>query len=192
MRSEASGVRFILIATVASYLLQTANAENAIALFALWPLQGDFLPWQVITYAFLHGGIGHLFFNMYGLWLFGSEIEISIGRRPFLTLYFVSILFAAATQLIVTSITGDIYPTIGASGGVFGILLAYGLFFPKRVLVLLIPPIPMPAWLFVTLYAIIELVLGVTGSVEGVAHFAHLGGMLGAFTVIRHWLRRSL
>jgi len=105
-------------------------------------------------------------------------------------LYFASVVTAAAMQLLVTSITGSVYPTVGASGGVFGLLLAYGICFPERIIVLLIPPVPLPAWLFVTLYAVIELTLGVTGSQEGVAHFAHLGGMVGGYLVIRNWLRR--
>lgn len=188
MHTKASGVHIILIATVVSFLFEAAADENTIASFALWPLQADFRPWQLVTYAFLHANIAHLFFNMYGLWMFGSEIERLVGRRPFLTLYFASVLTAGATQLLVTTMSGNIYPTVGASGGVFGILLAYGLFFPNRVLVLLIP---LPAWLFVSLYAIIELILGVTGSVEGIAHFAHLGGMVGAYWVIRHWLRQA-
>jgi membrane associated rhomboid family serine protease len=83
------------------------------------------------------------------------------------------------------------YPTIGASGGVFGLLLAFGLFFPHRTVMLLIPPVPLPAWLFVTLYGLLELTLGVTGTSQGVAHFAHLGGMLGGWLMIRSWRGKS-
>ncbi len=161
--------------------------------FALWPLQGNFRPWQLVTYAFLHGSITHLAFNMYGLWMFGRELEYMLGRRVFLQLYFASVLSAGVMQVLVTSFTGSIYPTVGASGGVFGLLLAYGMFFPNRIIMLLIPPIPLPAWLFVFLYAAIELVLGVTGTQAGVAHFAHLGGMIGGYVVIRRWRgRRSM
>ena len=186
----ASGVHIILVATVVSFLLEAGAGEDAIASFALWPLQSGFMPWQLLSYAFLHASIGHLFFNMYGLWLFGGVMEGLLGRRLFLKLYFASVLSAAAMQLLVTSLTGNVYPTVGASGGVFGLLLAYGMCFPNRVIVLLIPPIPLPAWLFVTIYAVIELTLGVTGSQEGVAHFAHLGGMVGGYLVIRQWRRR--
>jgi membrane associated rhomboid family serine protease len=88
---------------------------------------------------------------------------------------------------VVTLQGGLPYPTIGASGGVFGLLLAFGMMFPRRMILLIFPPIPMPAWLFVTLYGIVELVLGVTGSQSGVAHFAHLGGMVVGFALIQYW-----
>jgi membrane associated rhomboid family serine protease len=184
-----SGVRILLIATIASFLLEAGAGEDLIASLALWPLHANFMPWQLVTYAFLHAGIAHLAFNMYGLWMFGSELEKLLGRRAFLQLYFASVLSAGIMQLLVTSLTGSIYPTVGASGGVFGLLLAYGMCFPEWIIVLLIPPIPMPAWLFVILYAGIELTLGVTGTQAGVAHFAHLGGMIGGYIVIRHWRR---
>ena len=190
MLTEATGVRILLTATIISFLLTVSAGEGAILGLALWPLQANFAPWQLVTYAFLHGNLAHLFFNMYGLWMFGSEIEKLLGRGEFIKLYFASVLSAGVMQLLVTTITGNIYPTVGASGGVFGLLLAYGMCFPNRVIVLLIPPVPLPAWMFVTLYAIIELVLGVTGSQEGVAHFAHLGGMIGGHWVISKWLHR--
>lgn len=190
MFNEASGVRILLVLTIGSYLLAAGASDEVILNFALWPLQADFMPWQLLTYAFLHGSVMHIAFNMYGLWLFGTEIESLVGRKAFLQLYFASVVSAALMQILVTSMTGNVYPTVGASGGVFGLLLAYGIFFPKRKLMLLIPPIPMPAWLFVTLYAVLELTLGVTGSQQGVAHFAHLGGMVGGFLVINHWRNR--
>ena len=190
MFNEASGVRILLVLTIGSYLLAAGASDEVISNFALWPLQADFMPWQLLTYAFLHGSVMHIAFNMYGLWLFGTEIESLVGRKAFLQLYFASVVSAALMQILVTSMTGNVYPTVGASGGVFGLLLAYGIFFPKRKLMLLIPPIPMPAWLFVTLYAVLELTLGVTGSQQGVAHFAHLGGMVGGFLVINHWRNR--
>jgi membrane associated rhomboid family serine protease len=113
------------------------------------------------------------------------------GQRRFLVYYLGCIFAAALTQLTVLSfVGGEAYPTVGASGGVFGLLLAYGLFFPHHKVMLLIPPIPMPAWLFVTLYGLLEIFLGVTGTQSGVAHFAHLGGMLGGWLLIRQWRRR--
>ena len=190
MFNEASGVRILLVLTIGSYLLAAGASDEVISNFALWPLQADFMPWQLLTYAFVHGSVMHIAFNMYGLWLFGTEIESLVGRKAFLQLYFASVVSAALMQILVTSVSGNIYPTVGASGGVFGLLLAYGIFFPKRKLMLLIPPIPMPAWLFVTLYAVLELTMGVTGSQQGVAHFAHLGGMVGGFLVINHWRNR--
>lgn len=156
--------------------------------FALWPIaSGAFLPWQVVTYAFLHGGLSHLVFNMFGLYMFGAELERVWGSKRFLIFYFVSVLTAAAAQLAVAAWTGNVYPTIGASGGLFGLLVGFAMLFPHRRIVPLIPPIPMPAWLFVVLYGLVELGLGVTGSLAGIAHFAHLGGLLGGWLVIRYW-----
>jgi membrane associated rhomboid family serine protease len=188
MRPMPPGVKTILIVTIASFILQLGSGNGMILSFALWPMHGNFMPWQLVTYAFLHGSITHLAFNMYGLWMFGTELEYLLGRQWFLKLYFSSVLSAGLLQLLVTSITGGLYPTLGASGGVFGLLLAYAMFFPNRIIVLLIPPIPLPAWLFALLYGGIELMLGVTGTQAGVAHFAHLGGMIGGYLVIR-WRR---
>jgi membrane associated rhomboid family serine protease len=191
MRPMPDGVKTLLIVSVAVFILQTVTEDGLIGSFALWPLQGNFLPWQLITYAFLHGNITHLVFNMYGLWMFGSELEYLLGSKSFLQLYFASILSAGLMQLLVTSLTAGIYPTVGASGGVFGVLLAYGILFPNRIIMLLIPPIPMPARMFVFLYAALELILGVTGTQAGVAHFAHLGGMIGGYMVVRRWQRQG-
>ena len=160
-------------------------------LLALWPLGHGFLPWQVASYAFLHGSIGHLFFNMLGLWMFGAELERLWGPKRFIQFYAASVLTAAAAQLMVAALTGAVYPTVGASGGLFGLLLAFGMMFPNRTIMPLFPPIPMKAKVFVALYGGLELFLGVTGSQEGVAHFAHLGGMLGGFLMIRYWQGRS-
>ncbi len=191
MRTTSSSVQMLIIITIGAFLLQSTINPTAVAALALWPLHGGFMPWQLVTYAFLHGSITHLAFNMFGLWMFGRELEYSLGRKTFLQLYFASILSAALMQLLFTTFTGSIYPTVGASGGVFGLLLAYALLFPNRIIMLLLPPIPLPAWLFVTLYAGVELALGVTGTLAGVAHFAHLGGMLGGYAVIHRWRQRA-
>ena len=129
----------------------------------------------------------HLLLNMYALWLFGVALENLWGSRTFAIYYLVCVIGAGITQIVTSSIAGDYYPTIGASGGVFGVLLAFGLFFPNQVLILLIPPMPIKAKWFVILYGIIELVFGVTGTEAGVAHFAHLGGMLFGFLLIYYW-----
>jgi membrane associated rhomboid family serine protease len=163
---------------------------------ALWPIHTgafserlfSFQPWQLLTYAFLHEGVWHLFVNMFALYMFGGQLEILWGPKRFLNLYLVSVIVAGLAQLSVADlVSAEPYPTIGASGGVFGLLLAYAMYFPHRIIVLLIPPIPMPAWLFVTLYGVLELYLGVTGTEAGVAHFAHLGGMAGAWFLIQYW-----
>ena len=183
----------LLIANVAVFLLQQTAGNTIFALFALWPpVSGpssapDFQLWQLITYSFLHGNMAHIFFNMFALYMFGSDVERLFGSRFFAAYYFVSVLTAAITHLVVTTWMGaEPYPTVGASGGVYGLLLAFGLYFPNRQLMLLIPPIPMRARTFVIVYAVIELVLGVTGTAAGIAHFAHLGGMLGGYLMIRY------
>lgn len=190
-----SVVQTLIGLNVIVYVMQNVVGNTVALNFALWPLQpidGEslFHPWQLITQAFLHGSVSHLAFNMLGLWMFGHEIEQTQGPRRFLTLYFSSVITAAIAQLFVPGWLGlPLGPTIGASGGVFGLLLAFAVFFPKRKVVPLIPPIPMPAWLFAASYAAIELYLGVTGTQAGVAHFAHLGGMVGGGIVLYRWYR---
>jgi len=156
--------------------------------FELWPLQsGAFLPWQPLSYAFLHGGVEHLVFNMLGLWMFGGELERVWGPKRYLQILVASTLSAAAAQLLFTWAMGSMAPTVGASGAIFGLLLSFGMLFPNRIIVPLIPPIPMKAKYFVAIYGGLELLLGYSNSRDGVAHFAHLGGMLGAWLLIRYW-----
>ncbi|GAP38964.1 rhomboid family intramembrane serine protease [Piscinibacter sakaiensis] len=181
----------LLLVNVAMFCLDAFIGRWTLGLLALWPLGEGFLPWQVVTYSFLHGSLGHLFFNMLGLWMFGAELERLWGPRRYLQFYFASVLTAAAAQLAMAALTGSNTPTVGASGGLFGLLLAFGMTFPNRTIVPLIPPIPMPAKVFVALYGGLELLLGVTGTQSGVAHFAHLGGMLGGWLMIRYWRGQS-
>jgi len=156
-------------------------------LFALWPLQsGLFWPWQLLSYGFLHGSLMHLFFNMLGLWMFGSELERLWGRNRYAQFLLASLLAAALTQLLVTWLTRSNVPTVGASGALYGLLLAFGMLFPNRTIMPLFPPIPMKARTFVIVFGVIELLFGLSGR-SGVAHFAHLGGMLGGFLMIRYW-----
>ncbi len=170
------------------FALQQLAGEPLILWFALWPLSsGLFMPWQLASYAFLHGGLAHLAFNMYGLWLFGGELERVWGPRRLATFFAVSVLVAALAQLLVTAMMGSNVPTVGASGGLFGLLIGFAMVFPRRTVTPLLPPIPMPAPMFVAVYGAIELSLGVTGSASGVAHFAHLGGLLGGWLVMRYW-----
>lgn len=190
--------RSLLFLNIAVFLLEGFMGPRLVAWFGLWPLSTTeyadypgFMPWQLLSYGFLHGSLTHLCFNMLALFMFGRELEYVLGVRRFGQLYFASVISAALMQLLVSSgHSGAPVPTVGASGGVFGLLLAFGLFFPRRTIMLLIPPIPMPAWLFVTLYGLLELALGVFGSGSSIAHFAHLGGMLGAGLLIRRWLKR--
>lgn len=188
----------LIAANVGVFALQQANPWLLVPL-ALWPpgappIEGivvHFEPWQLVTYAFLHGGLAHLGLNMLALWMFGRDCERVLGQRRYLELYFAAVLSAALTQLAFAVAMHATAPTIGASGGVFGILLAFAVIFPERRVMLLFPPIPMPAWLFVTLYGLIELGNGVFGTRDGVAHFAHLGGMLGAWLMLRRWMRAA-
>lgn len=179
----------LIALSVIGFLFELVGSEAAVSGLALWPFGAGFRPWQLVTYAFLHASPAHIAVNMYGLWMFGRELEQRLGRRGFLTLYFASVLSAAAAQMIVTTVTGARYPTVGASGGVFGVLLAFAVCFPDRIIMLLFPPVALPARLFVVLYALLELTLGVTATQAGVAHFAHLGGMVGGYFVIQRWIR---
>lgn len=192
----------LIIVNGAVFLAQMLLGNWVEQVFALWPVAwgpahevrgwGNFQVWQVITYAFMHGGPMHLLFNMFALYMFGGEIERAWGERRYLIYYFGCIVGAAIAQLIVTNLHGGTaYPTVGASGAVFGLLLAFGMMYPRRMIMLIFPPIPMPAWLFVTLYGLIELYLGVTGTQQGVAHFAHLGGMAAGFLIIQYWRGRA-
>jgi len=194
------GTQAIIGANIVVFLLQMSMGTSLTAMFALWPIEPDpaiyfgpgvgFAPWQLVTYGFLHGGFSHIFFNMFAIYMFGSALEQFFGTRYYVTLYFVSVVVAGLTQLAVNALLGSPYPTLGASGGVYGLLLAFGMYFPQQRIMLLFPPVAMPAWVAVTGYAVLELVLGVTGTQQGVAHFAHLGGMLGAFVMIQ-WRRRK-
>jgi membrane associated rhomboid family serine protease len=202
--------RALLIANVAVFLLQMVLGDNtSFALtgpFALWPLGPDisgvggdgnvltagFRVWQVVTYGFMHGGWQHLFFNMLALYMFGGQIERLFGRNQFLLYYFVCLITAAVCQLVFLYFfePGKMFPTVGASGAIFGVLLAFGMMYPHEKIMLMLIPVPISAWLFVTGYAVIELILGVTGTAAGVAHFAHLGGMLGGYVLIEYWRGR--
>ena len=192
---KITAVIVLIAANVAVYLLQLATGDRLEWLFALWPLhpvEGHvyFRVWQIVTYSFLHDthNYFHLFFNMFALWMFGAEIERYVGPKRLLACYFASVVTAALAQLLVPLVVrGPLGPTLGASGGVFGLLLAYAMMFPKRKVIPLIPPIPMPAWLFATIFASAELFLGVTGTLSGIAHFAHLGGMVGSALVVMQW-----
>lgn len=183
----------LIIANVLVWALDEMLGGILVLWFALWPpdmgmTESLFQPWQLVSYGFLHGGGTHLFFNMFGLFMFGPDIERLFGPRRFAVYYFVCVIGAALMHLIVMSASNlPPAPMVGASGGLMGVLLAYAMAFPQRQLMLLFPPIPMPAWLFVTLYGAFDLIAGVTQTASGIAHFAHLGGMATGFVLIRYW-----
>lgn len=196
-------VQALLIINGGMFLLELVVGDRLIDMLALWPVGVSGVPlfgqaaprfqlWQLVTYSFLHGGIMHLVLNMYALWLFGSRMESVWGSKAFAHYYIVCVIGAALVQLFVATLSarqGGIYPTIGASGGVFGVLLAFGLTFPNERLMLIFPPVVLKAKWFVLIYGAIELWAGVTGTVAGVAHFAHLGGMLFGYLLLLYWRR---
>jgi len=184
--------RNLLIANVAVFLLQWL-LPDLLDRCALWPLDsGYFGAWQIVTNAFMHANWEHLLFNMFALYMFGGAIETALGSRHFTVYYFVCLAVASVLQLLVLRyfLHDALTPTVGASGAIFGLLLAFGMLFPHEKLMLVLLPVPLPAWLFVGGYAAVELFSGVTGLMPGVAHFAHLGGMLGGWLLIQYWRGR--
>lgn len=181
----------LILACVGMFCLGLLVPPQYEAWLALWPIgSGRFMPWQLLSYAFLHGGVFHLLFNMFGLWMFGSELERLWGGRRYIHFLLASTLTAALVQLVWTQLIGSNSATVGASGALYGLLLGFGMLFPNRTIQLLIPPIPMPAKVYVAVFGGLELLLGLSGP-SGVAHFAHLGGMLGGFLMIQYWRRRT-
>lgn len=195
LASMTPTVKSLLIVNGVMFLLQFTLGTAVIANLGLWPLdlselssvRPHFQLPQLVTYGFLHGDIAHLLLNMYALWMFGSTLERLWGAKIFVVYYFACLIGAGIVQLIVATQGDGYYPTIGASGAVFGLLLAFGMFFPRAKLFLIFIPIPIEARYFVIFYGLIELWFGVTGTLAGIAHFAHLGGMLVGLLLILYW-----
>ncbi|RQR46077.1 MULTISPECIES: rhomboid family intramembrane serine protease [unclassified Burkholderia] len=189
----------LILVNFAVFIAEASGWPVLIDLFALWPparsgapATPDFHVWQLLTYSVLHASLAHVAFNMFGLYMFGRDVERVLGRARFLALYLASVLAGAIAQLgVMRALPPADAPTVGASAGVFGALIAYAVLFPKRRVVLLFPPVPMPAWLFAAGYALTELLSGLSGDTSGVAHFAHLGGMLGALVCLAFWRKRA-
>lgn len=182
-------VQAVLLVNTIFYLLQTNFYYESMVWLALWPDLGVTLthPWQLVTYSVLHGSFTHLLFNMFAIYMFGSRVELAWGTRRTAITYLAAVLCGALAQLLFDVVVpSQGAPIIGASAGVFGIMLAYALLFPHERVMLLIPPIPLPARVFVAIYAALELWFGVTGTQEGVAHFAHLGGLVGGWIGYRY------
>lgn len=176
----------LIITNVIVFFAGSALGGLPLDAFALWPLGTYFMPWQVLTYAFLHGSFTHLLFNMFGLYMFGSDVERVWGTSRFLKYYLLCALAGAAAQMLFSLITGSGAPMVGASASIFGLLVAFARLYPNRMVIPLFPPIPMRAPVFVAVYGALELVLGVTGSAAGVAHFAHLGGLVGGYLYLKY------
>ena len=180
----------LLIANCLLFALQILLPGAFERYFALWPLdtyRNYFSVWQLFTYGFLHGDFYHILFNMFMLWMFGRELAVIMGPQRFFLYYLTCIMGAGIIQLLIAGMEGLFYPTIGASGGVFGLLLAFGLAFPNRMVMLMFPPIPMKAKYLVILAGVMEFYFGVSGSTPDIANFAHLGGMLFGFILLKYW-----
>ena len=201
-RSLPPAVQNLLIANAVAFLAMLVLDRATISdYFALFPVGSPrFHLWQPLTYMFLHADFSHLFFNMFALWMFGRGLEWEMGTRRFLVYYFVCGIGAALIQLLMMQIdlaglpphSLDYYlylrtPTLGASGAVFGLLLAFGMLHPNATIMLLIPPIPMKAKWFVVIYGLLELFLGMGETMDNVAHFAHLGGMFWGWLLLMWW-----
>lgn len=164
------------------------NSDVMGRVFALYPIQSHYFHWwQFFTYMYMHGGFWHILFNMYTLYIFGCVVENIIGTKKFITFYTICGVGAAALHLLVQSLTNDFAPTVGASGSIYGVLIAFAILFPESRLTLLFPPVTLSAKWMVIIFAVIELTTGITGAAANVAHFAHLGGMLIGWLLIRYW-----
>lgn len=200
-------VKNLIIANCVALLATTLLpiGDELLTRFALFNVESPmFHSYQLFTYMFLHGGVSHLFFNMFALWMFGRDLELEMGSKRFLVYYFVCGVGAAIIQQLMAridlagipeqSIAYMQYlctPTVGASGAVFGLLLAFGMFHPNATIMLLFPPIPMKAKWFVIVYGLVELFFGMTGRMDSVAHFAHIGGMFWGWLLIMWWRYRD-
>ena len=214
MRNIPTAVKNIIIINVLVMVMMALNETFMLEKFALfYPTSPFFHWWQPVTHMFLHGGFGHLFFNMYALFIFGSVLERVWGTKKFLLFYFVTGVGAAAVHIGVQWIQMQalmnsaaegsmaavqaihnlkMTPTVGASGAIYGILMGYAMLYPDSVLTLIFPPVSLKAKWFVLIFAAIELALGVFGTRAGIAHFAHLGGLIFGFILIMYWKKRRM
>lgn len=201
-----------VIIWVASEIMKYRGSDFMYEQFALFYVTSPFFkPWQFITHMFMHGGFWHVFFNMYTLLIFGSVLERVWGPRKYLFFYFATGLGAAALHTGVEALQAQFYlnqiaegvvkattsyhnllmtPTVGASGAIYGLLLGYAMLYPDSRLTLIFPPVSLTAKWFVIIFAVIELVTGIFGLGGGIAHFAHLGGMLFGWLIILYWKKR--
>lgn len=210
--SVPAAVRNIIFINALVMVMTMLNQEFMYEHFALfYPTSPFFHWWQPLTHMFMHGGFWHLFFNMYTLYIFGSILERVWGARKFLIFYFVTGLGAALVHTgvewlqmhnwIGQAAEGSIAaqasihalkmtPTVGASGAIYGVLMGYAMLYPDSILTLIFPPVSLKAKWFVLIFAAIELLTGITGTGGGIAHFAHLGGLIFGFILIRFWKKR--
>ena len=189
--------RNLLYVNIIMYVATLINENFMVGTFAMFfPTSPYFHWWQPVTHMFMHGGFWHIFFNMYTLVMFGMVVERVLGTQKYLIFYFVTGLGAAALHtgvewLQLTYMGGGaaiLYtPMVGASGAIFGVLVAFAMLYPEARLTLIFPPITLDAKWWVITFIGIELVTGITGTAMGIAHFAHLGGALFGWLLIRYW-----
>ena len=185
--------KVILISNVAIYIIDWLTQHIILRYLALYSLQTNaFEPYQMVTHMFLHGGIGHLFFNMFGLYMFGRVLESVLGGKKFFILYFLSGIGAAVLQLLIYYFQGAPAIMIGASGAVLGILAAFAVMFPNVELMIIFLPIPIKAKYLVPIYAVFELFFGIANfKGDNIAHFAHLGGAIVGFILVMIWKKNQ-
>ena len=207
-----TAIKNIIVINVLVMLMTYLNEDFMYEKFALfYPTSPFFHWWQPVTHMFMHGGFWHLFFNMYTLWIFGSQLERVWGAKKFLLFYFVTGLGAALVHTGVEWIqmqnwlseaaagsyaaqmsihTLKMTPTVGASGAIYGVLMGYAMLYPDSIMSLVFPPIAMKAKWFVLIFGAIELLTGVTGTGGNIAHFAHLGGLIFGYLLMMYWRHR--
>lgn len=191
MSNVPKAVKHIILINVCMLVLTMLDGPLMDRLFALNPITFIYKPWQLVTCMFMHGSIGHLFFNMYTLYLFGSVLENIWGTKKFLTFYFITGIGAGLFNILIQHLTGNFALMIGASGAIYGILMGYAMLYPDSILTLLFPPVSLKAKWFVLIFAGIELLLGLSNNpADNVAHFAHLGGLVFAFLLLMFWKKK--
>ena len=189
--------RNLLYVNIIMYVATLINEDFMVGTFAMFfPTSPYFRWWQPVTHMFMHGGFWHIFFNMYTLVMFGMVVERALGTKKYLWFYFITGLGAAALHTGVEWLElnymdggiGILYtPMVGASGAIFGVLVAFAMLYPQARLTLIFPPVTLDAKWWVIIFIGIELVTGITGTAMGIAHFAHLGGALFGWLLIRYW-----
>jgi len=184
--------RVVLVINVVLFVLDFLTGEMLLRLFALYPINTTiFQPYQLVSHMFMHASLGHIFFNMFGLYMFGRVLESAIGSQKFFILYFASGLGAAGLQLLTNYLQATEIPMVGASGAIFGIITAFAVMFPNVEMMIIFLPIPIKAKYMVPIFAALELFFGVAGfSFDNVAHFAHLGGAVFGFILIMMWKKQ--
>ncbi len=190
-------VKNLLIANCIMFLAVTLIqpfAEFCEQYMYLWWSRGildpSFHSYQIVTYMFLHAGFGHLFSNMFALWMFGRTLEYELGSKRFLIYYMVCGIGAALIQIALATALGESMVLLGASGAVMGLLLAFGVMHPNNMIYIIPIPFPIKAKWFVIGYAVLEIALGSSGVSTGVAHFAHVGGMLWGLALLFWWRKQ--